>query len=291
MTVDEYAFYERSVNGLSLRQIDGIWWYQPRPCFFRPLFPFEDLPENVAIPWQGALLGGAQYPVTDERLANTKLNLLACDQVRAYNLKSMDCSLRSQIRKGLRSFEFRQVSDPGVLVREGHTVYLEFLERTQYGHNNSRQDRAEFARWVEAVFRCPKVRVIGAFANGSLAAVTLSFLVRDVLFYNVYFGNKLALANRASDGMLHTIRESAGSDPRIRMVFSALAGMPRGLDRFYLLRGFRVIPRPAVFRGNPLALLALRHLAPSQYRKLVGGNEASLVRSEAGVERVETAAP
>ncbi len=289
MTVDEYAEYERTVNGLSMCHVGGVWWYRPRPCFFRPLFPFENLSESTPIPWQGAWIGGAQFPVSENAAANTRLNLLACDAVRSYSLKTMDCSLRSQIRKGLRTFEFRVVQDPEVLATQGHSVYLEFLERTQYGHNNSRQEKGAFRKWAESVYRCPKARVIGAFHEGRLAAVTVSFLVRDVLFYNVYFGNKHALANRASDGMLHTIRESAVDDPRIRVVFSALAGMPRGLDRFYILRGFRIMSRPALLRGNPLALTALRRFAPALHRKLVGEADANEIRAGSEVEGAEPA--
>ncbi len=270
MTPDEYAEYARVVGGRSLRQAGNVWWCRVRPFFFRPLNLFEDLPEDISIPWAGALVGGVQYPVRPADRANTQINLLACDDAAAYSLTALNGSLRSQIRKGLRTFDYRRITDPEMLAVQGHPVYLEFLDRTQYGHHSSRENPSEFSRWARSVFAFPKVRVVGAFYEDRIAAVTLSFLVQDVLHYSMYFGNQFALANRASDGMLHTIRESAAGDPRIRVVFSAVAGMPRGLDRFYMLRGFKIVPRPARFRGNPLALAVLKHLAPDQHRKLRG---------------------
>ena len=40
LTVDEFAEYRRE-EGMKLVKLDGIWWAEVRPFFFRPLFPFR----------------------------------------------------------------------------------------------------------------------------------------------------------------------------------------------------------------------------------------------------------
>lgn len=285
MTVDDYADYERRVNRQRLSRAGGVWWRQVRPFFHRPLFLFRDHPPEVELPWGARWVGGAQHPVGPETPANSRLPLLVWDPVPGYSLDAERGNVRREIKRGLGRYEIRIVPDAGVLTREGHPLYLEFIERTQYQVNRARVEPAYFAQWSGEVFARPHPRVLGAYHEGRLEAVSITFRVVEVLYYSVYFGGGSALRNCAADAMIHAIKVGAAADPEVRYVFSAVGGMPRGLDFFYLRRGFRYLERPARVRGNALTLSLIRRWKPDWHRKLtneLGGERASGVDSREG---------
>lgn len=268
MTVDEYADYERRVNRQRVCQAGGVWWRRVRPFFFRPLFLFRDTPSDVTLPWGARWVGGAQHPVAGPEAANSRLRLLVWDPVPGYSIESERGNVRREIKRGLARYEIRPVADAGALSREGHSLYLEFVARTQYQVNRAREDPAYFSQWSGAVFERPHPRVLGAYHEGRLEAVSITFRVMEVLYYSVFFGGQDALRNCAADAMIHAIKVGASADPEIRQVFSAVGGMPRGLDFFYLRRGFRYLERPAMVRGNALTLSLIKRWKPEWHRKL-----------------------
>jgi len=165
------------------------------------------------------------------------------------------------------------VPDAETLTRLGHPVYLDFLSRTGYRFNARRRDPERFRAWAEALYRFPKVRILGAFQGSELAAVLICFQVRDVVYYSTQFGNQTALKNNANDLLLHTVKVGVARSPDVRVLFAATAGMPRGLDGFYLQRGFQRRSSPARLRGNPLTLAALRLFFPKACGKLAWSSQ------------------
>lgn len=268
MSLEEHADYERRVNGARLVSRGGVWWRQTRLLFFRPLFLFQELGRDVEIP-AAAYLGAAQFPVRADD-ATGKLQLLICDGLSGYSMESQPAGMRRKIRKAREHVKVEVLANRDDFCRLAHPVYLEFHLRTQYRFNEHRRSGKGFRAWADALFNTEKVRVMGAFVSGNLVSVLISFRVGDVLFYSSHFGNQQALEYGAADAVLHGVKLAAGADSMIKLIFAAVAGMPRGLDRFYLDRGFRSVDRPTALRGNRVLLAALHRLLPGLYRRVAG---------------------
>lgn len=273
MSVDEWAAYEQRVNRVSLVNVGGIWWRPVRALFFRPLNVMTQYPEALRGPVLGSALGAIQFPVAPSASVHSYIRLIMSEDASSYSAADLPAPVQRHIRKGCRNFTVRRIEDPGLMIREGFDVYREFQARTGYQHLKARLRRDYFTTWVGRLFSFPDIRVLGAFHGEALSAIAITFRVGDSIHYNSYFGNEFTLANRASDCMLHAVRSAAAMDAGVRRVFAAGAGMPRGLDDFYLRRGFRYVDQAAIVRGNPLTLSILRFLAPRAYRKLFGETE------------------
>ena len=227
MSVAEYADYERRVNGQSLCWVGRVWWHRVRPLFYRPLFLHESLDGEAPLPAWASALGGAQYPVPPGTPANSSVHLLVHERSASYSLEDLPPNSRRYARRGLQAFTIEAVPDAETLTRLGHPVYLDFLSRTGYRFNARRRDPERFRAWAEALYRFPKVRILGAFQGSELAAVLICFQVRDVVYYSTQFGNQTALKNNANDLLLHTVKVGVARSPDVRVLFAATAGMPR----------------------------------------------------------------
>ena len=275
MTVERWAESERRVNGAALVQVEGTWWRRVRGLFYRPLNLLETFSEKTRGPSSGLVFGAIQFPVARGEAANSSIRTIQCVNARTYSADHLASPIQRNLKKARRTFQIQPIVDRTAFEQGAYSVYCEFQARTQYEHLRERVHRDSFQQWTGRLFEFPELRFIGAFESGSLCAVAITFRLQDTLHYASYFGNERALANRASDLVLHSVRESAAQDSGIRRVFAATAGMPRGLDSFYLRRGFQYLDLPAVLRGNRLSLALLRWIAPRVHSKLVGAGMPS----------------
>jgi hypothetical protein len=270
MGVDEWAAYERRVNRTPLIRIHGTWWRSVRSLFFRPLNLMASYPATIQGPRLGSCLGAIQFPVEPSVSADSFIRLIIDQNPGAYGLSQLVPNVQRDIRKGNRRFEIRVIDRAEVVVTGGYSVYREFQVRTGYQHLVERLEPALFEQWVRRLFEFQNLRVLGAFSENTLSAVAITFRVGDSVHYSSYFGNEFSLGSCASDCMLHAVRTAAAADPGVKRVYTAGAGMPRGLDNFYLRRGFGMVDQPAMIRGNRLTLSLLKHCAPAAYRKMFG---------------------
>jgi len=267
MTVDEYAALETAM-GAKIERAGGHWWRQVRPCFYRPLLPFVELdPANVSLPKRARIVGG-QFGVAEETPANSHIDLLTFTEPRSYSLEALSQNSRRHIRKAMQAFEVREIVDPDELATSGHAVYMSFFERTQYGYKNERTDPRRFAQWARTLLSFPKVNVRGAYRNGELCSVSVSYVVENAAFTATFFSRSDALKDYVAELMLHDIRERAARSENVKTIFAAAAGMERGLDEFYLRRGAQFVRQPAVLRLNPLVSVALKTFRRERYLKL-----------------------
>lgn len=273
--MDEWAAYERRVNGTFLLKVGSIWWCPVRFLFFRPLNVLANYPENTRGPLRGMALGAVQFPVAPSASTRSFIRLIVSDPAPAYSAKNLPSPVLRHIRKASRGLSIQQIRDPQIVAKQGYDVYREFHARTAYQHLRERLHRECFEEWVAKLFAVENLRVLGAFHGDALCAMAITFRVDDVVHYNSYFGNSLSLTHHASDYMLHSVRAAAAEDPAVQRVFAARAGMPRGLDEFYLRRGFKYVLQPAIVRGNPMVLASLKWVAPRAYMKLFGDSEES----------------
>ena len=276
MSVDEYAALELAC-GARLAKTGTRWWRRVRPCFYRPLFPFEEIsPDCVQRPL-ASRFGGVQYLVPDGVAANSQMNFVLFEEPQSYSLGQLkrDDRHKRKIRKAEKIFSVRRITSAEELSSKGHSAYLSFFNRTKYSYRADRVQYGRFAAWAETLLSFPNALVLGAFDADELVAVAVSYLVEGVVFYSTYFSKTEAMSKNVTDLMLHKIREGAAALPSARFIFAARAGMERGITAFYLMRGARMVSRPALLVGNPLSMFLVRTCMRESYQKLVGGDDSS----------------
>jgi hypothetical protein len=70
--------------------------------------------------------------------------------------------------------------------------------------------------------------------------------------------------------MLHFVREAVAKGQCAEQIFAGLYKGGNGLDDFYLLRGCKLVRKPALLHINPVAKAFLMRFLPEQYARLVG---------------------
>lgn len=269
MSLDEFAAYEAD-NGGRLYRDDGIWWQEVRPYFWRPLFPFRRIAvDAVRLPLRRRLLG-YQHLVGDERLANSRMNFMMIDELGDYSLGCLSAKVRWYVKDAARRSDVRAIADPVEFARTAYPVYLSFYRRTLYGWRKDRTDKAVFQKWAAMLYRHPKLRILGCYAQGILNTVMISYFVENVIFYATLFCTDEALTLHTSDLMLHKVREMAVRCPGAQYIYMGAPGARRGVDAFKLKRKCRMLSEPARFKLNPPALFVVRRLLPDHYRRLRG---------------------
>ncbi len=270
-TVQEYVAIEMAF-GQKIINLNEVYWRRVRPFFYRPVLPFVEYPpESVAIP--RAILGGAQHAVPRPEIANSSMNFLMFDTLQRYSLDSLDYNRKRQIRLASKHFVIRPIYDVQEFKEKGYKLYLEFYERTHYGYKSERRKQSHFFQWADTLLRFSKDIVLGGYSNTDLTAISVSYLVEDVLIYATFFSTTASLRLHVSDLMLHSIREWAGKFQHIHYIYTGMFHTKTGKVDFYLLRGCKIIRKPALYRINPLMLILLKTLMPKQYELLCGHYE------------------
>lgn len=268
MSVEEFATCQQTL-GAKIVRVDGIYWLQVRPLFFRPLLPFYEYPHGTFRAPRMAVFGGFQHAVPAGQIANSLLNLRMFENQHGYSLASLDYNRRRQVKLASQKFAIRPITDVNEFKQQAFPVYLSFYERTQYQYQTERRNRDGFSRWADTLFRIPKLFVLGGYREGVLEGVNVSLLVEETLLYLTSFCNSTSLPLFLADLMLHSLREAAGSQG-IERIFAGMYTGERGLDEFYILRGCRLVRKPSVFHINTFAGIILRRWLPTQYAKLSG---------------------
>jgi hypothetical protein len=269
MSLDEYAEFE-AANGADLISVDGTWWREVRPFFYQPLFPFLELkPFSTPLP-PGAFLGGFQHNVPSPATANSARHFFIYDDVRTYSMDALRHQRRSAVKKGLELFSIRCIEDAGEFVSAGYPVYRSFYERTRYSYKKERIDKKKFAHWAGVLYRFPKVKVLGAYHGSELCSIDISYLVEDVLFEATAFSKTEYLKYCVVDAMVHTLRKTAAGCPGISTIYKGVVTGNANLDYSKVMRGCRIVSKPAFYRLNPLAYIVLRIFLRKYYEKLLG---------------------
>lgn len=269
MTVAEYTAYERAM-GAHILESGGVYWRRVRPLFYRPLLPYEPLDPAVVLPPPSAKWGGYQYVVSDSSHANGSLAFLMFGRVSAYGLESLEKKRRWEVRHALRHFTVRRLGRAAELV-SAHPVFVEFQRRSGYRYRADRVDPVRYAQWAEAVFRHPKVIVMGAIAGDRIEAVAIGHVLGDTFIYGTFFATGAALRRHVASFMLHTIRTLAGAIPGVARVYVGLRKHHAdSIDQFYLQRGCEVVVQPARCQLHPVARWCLKVFRPKLWEQLRG---------------------
>jgi hypothetical protein len=269
MSPDTLAHFERLL-GTSAFKVDGVYWRQVRPGFYRPLVQFKEYPIATTSLPRYAALGAAQHALPPGEEPNSTLNCICFRDTARYSMATLDQNRNRQVRLALKQFEIRRVTALDEFKRDGHSAYVSFFERTKYAYGSRRRDPAYFAAWAESLFQLSPVLVLGGYHQGKLVGLSLSFLVDRTVCYASFFCTTGALKSYLSDLMLHAVRAAAARLPNVEEVFAGLYKGGDGLDRFYLLRGAECVQKPARLHINPLLKTALHFGAPQMYSKMLG---------------------
>src|SRR5947209_90152 len=198
MSAEEYAALERAC-GEKLAKAGARWWRRVRPCFYRPILPFEELsPDHTRRPILSRF-GAAQYLVNHGFPGNSRMDFLLFESPQSYSAGQLKKGVRYQVRRAEKTFSVRRLASADELKKKGHSVYLSFYDRTRYGYRADRVQAASFALWAEALCSFRKALILGAFEKEELMAVSVSYLVEDVIFYSTFFSKTEALSEYVSD--------------------------------------------------------------------------------------------
>jgi len=267
MTIEEYAGFRRE-EGMKVEMIDGVWWAEVRPFFFRPLFPFMKIDPGSRRYPSKSLIGGFLHAVPEGLAGNATMNFFVYDKLQEYALEQLSPRRRRITQQGLGNFSAREITDLAEFVETAYQVYLSFFQRTNYWYQNDRVDQARFRLWAEKLYRNPRVAKIGAYRNGRLCAVETSFRVEDVIFGDHLFSDRASLNLKVTDFIMHILRQTAAvTDAKYLFV-----GLPSGvhsLDQSKLIRGCQLLTVPAYCKINPLALSVAKVFMKQSYRKLL----------------------
>ena len=100
MSIEQFAKYRRE-EGMELVKIDGIWWAEVRPCFFRPLFPFCEIkPWSKRYPTK-SVLGGFLHLVPPSVKAESCSNFHVYDHLKDYSLETLSGKRRKTTREAM----------------------------------------------------------------------------------------------------------------------------------------------------------------------------------------------
>jgi hypothetical protein len=269
VTLEDFARFQRHM-GITIAVVNGTYWTEVRPFFYRPMVIWKIFEENITVTPSLASIGGVQYSVAKADAANSYLNWFSYDHIHAYSAESLAKNPRRQLRIGQSNFEVRQIVDSSTFIREAWPVYRAFHERTHYRTGSHRRNPVAFAAWAESLFRIPGVLALGGYHQGQLGGVGLSLLLDDTVYYASVFCDDRALKLSLYDVLWHTLRESAATQQNIQQLFMGTYTGNPGLDRFKILRGAKLVRQPARLQLNPIAKFALRQFMTAQYSRLLG---------------------
>ncbi len=265
----EFADFDRILRQ-PVSLVHGVYWKRVRFFFYRPVLPFQEcMPGTAVAPWPG-LMGGFQHAVPSTGFANSFLNYLMFDNARNYSLENLDYNRKRQVRLAMKQFEIRPVSNLDEFKKEAYAAYLSFFERTQYQYASGRRDRNFFCQWADDLFKINKGLVLGGYHKGALRGVSISSLVDDTLCYSTFFCDTDSMRMGLSDLMLHSVRQAVADKQCAGQIFAGMYKGGKSLDDFYLLRGCKLVRKPALLHLNPLAAFVLRCFFPGYFARLKG---------------------
>lgn len=266
----EYAA-SRIALGEQVEKCGDVWWQRTKGLFYRPLLQHEPVPlRKPNLPKIG--WGGFQCVVSDEREANASLGFLMLDGIHGYSLESLDHNRRRLIRNASKLFVVRPIIDSAEFAIGGFPAYASFYQRTGYQYKSERTRRDGYTRWAEAILDCPKAFILGGYStSGSLEAVAVSYWVGPTLIYATFFSHSDALRRGVGEAMYHTLRESAAKIPAIREICVRRYQGGNGMDKYYQLRGAKLIMKPSKVSLHPVTKMVLKACFPQHYQGLGEG--------------------
>jgi hypothetical protein len=268
ISIDDYAHLEQA-NGISVINVDGQWWIESKPRFYRPLFPFTRLNPGEARYPDKIKRGGFQHAVKDAQYANSTLHYFVYDDLSSYSMEDLSKNRRKKLKKAIQCFHAERMEDAAEFAEQAYPVYLDFYRRTRYGFKSERLDKKHFSRWTQYLFEFTNLLILGIYLENRLSAVSISYQVEDVVIDATLFCNDQCLNLNILDYQTHLVREAAVSSSA-KTIFLGRSTGKRSLDESKMNRGCKILHRPAYFKLNPFVSLGLKWCCRNKYNRLIG---------------------
>jgi hypothetical protein len=268
MSPAEYSAVQRELGAKVVSQ-NGIFWRRVRPFFYRPILPFQEISRAemlTSFHWPC----GFQHVLAGGEPANSMMHFIMLDQLQAYALGDLGRRRQQLIRQAARQFEVRPVRDLREFKEQGFRVYQSFYDRTGYGYRKDRKSQAGFHQWAETIFRQPKVILLGGYGAAGLVGLSCSFWVDRTLVYASLFCETEALKKNLGELMFHQLRMLAAQEPRIAEILVRNYQMGNSLDHYYLLRGAKLVSKPARLVMPALIRTGIKWFLRRQHALLTG---------------------
>lgn len=276
MNVAELAAM-RSAEGEAIVWRDGCHWRSSYPGFYQPIHLLARMRAADARP-PARMCWGFRAALRDEdsHLANASLPVHLLTDLEHFDEERLSRNRRSDLRRCLRQVELRRLTSPGLLLEQGHEVFMSALRRLGHWRALTAPEyRARAKRRLGHGRRLIVVGLIGGILRGYLDA----FAVDGVLHLEEIFVASDALRTGIGTGLyVQTFREAAGSGIRV-----ACNGLHRPEDpnlcHFKEGLGFNVVQLPARAMIPAPIRAYLRARRPATWYRLAG----------AGAERTASA--
>jgi hypothetical protein len=268
MSQEEFATLAREFGAKVVRR-NGIFWRRIRPGFYRPILPVQELSEAaVRKPFNWPC--GYQHALPGEGRANSVMNFIVSDGLGEYSVADLGRRRRQLLRRAARQFQVKPLRDLREFKEQGFRAYRSFYDRTRYAYGTERKNEAAFHQWAETVFRHPQVILLGGYGPDGLVGVSRSYWVDRTLIYATLFCETNALKQNLGELMFHELRMLAAQTPQIKEIFVRNYQGGNSLDHYYLLRGCRIVTKPARMEVPALIRTAIKWFLPRQYALLRG---------------------
>lgn len=252
------AFWE--LQGRRTLHWNGVWWGQHRAGLYRCL-PFHRVvdaePEEIRGFLRASSIRGLSF-TTDRPGLPRGLYVI---QPGGYGLHAVSRKQRGHVMRGLEVCAFRELDGPELLAL-GMPLNRDTLQR-QAREDATFLDPARWARFVQAVSRCPGMAIHGAFVDGELATYLISCREGPWL-YLLHKMSGTAFRNHHPDHALdYSLILNAASDPEIRFIGNGATSVfpHEGLDRYKRQLGYQVEAHNLSLHFHPLLALVLNNKA------------------------------
>jgi hypothetical protein len=223
----------------------------------------------------------AALSAEDAHLANASIPLHLLSDVSRFDERVLSRNRRSDLRRCRRQVEFRRLTAPGLLLEQGHDVFLSAVRRLGHWRPLSGPEyRARVSRRAGHGRRL----IIAGLVDGTLRGYLDSYAVDGVLHTDEIFVASDALRTGIGTGLYVETFLTAARDGNLREVCNGLhRPEDPNLCRFKEGLGFRVVHLPArtVIPAPVRAFLRARR--PATYYRLTGdGTSVGVADSSRG---------
>jgi hypothetical protein len=268
MTLAEYAAMEGGLGAVVVER-SGIWWRRVRPFFYRPVLPTQGFPVAQAAKAFG-WPNGFQHAVAAGEPGDSQMNFIMLDDLGGYSIEHLGRRRKQLVRAAAQNFSVRPLADLREFKEQGYRAYRSFYDRTGYAHRADRKNESAFHEWAEKVFANPKAILLGAYGPEGLVGVSRSYLVDRTLVYATLFCETEALKKNVGELMFHELRVFAAGHARIAEIYVRNYQAGNSLDQYYLLRGCKLVSKPARL-VLPIGIGAgIKTFLPRQHALLTG---------------------
>lgn len=260
-------------QGARCKLFRGYWWVRRpshlggAPGYWAPIDLVESLPME-AIDWPSKTALGYRAVVADPTAANIRSKWIVVPRMSSFGPHFLSRDRARRVRQTLSRYDFRQLSDPGVLLDQGFEVSRRSADRTGQIVTDNRR---AYAREIQLRFDADPQLVIGAFNGDELVGLALSYAVGSTVHFTDVCTTDEALRGKVSDGLYWCTLNTWAQVPGVEQVVLGMYLDERpGLLPYKRTFGAELVELPMVGQLRRPVAAYLRSRRPASYARLAG---------------------